>query len=158
MKRSDPSDRLYASEVSCSGMACPNEMVAGFRRPPHSWHRGAFSPAATRFWTSSLSYLCPHVRQETWSAVAVQLQHPACRVSGLEMEAVYVLGNQAVELAHPLKLGNGQVALRWGGRPSSSRTSPWPCASSWRATFHLKGTSGSRNRRGRTCPIRLRGS
>ena len=65
MKRSDASERLYASAVSLSGIAWPKETVAGLRRPPHASHRGAFSPDAILACTGSRSNLLPQLTHAT---------------------------------------------------------------------------------------------
>ena len=83
--------------VSFSGMGCPKEIVAGLRGPPQSSQAGALTP-----FLDFLLDLIPVVsllamQTGDMHGGAVDLDHLFRRVSSLEVEAVDILGDDAIE-------------------------------------------------------------
>jgi len=89
-------------------MDWPKEMVAGLSGPPQSSHLGAFSRFATAAEPSPGRTLVALHAGDVHGR-SVELEDLCFGVAGFMVKPVDVLGDDAVELAQPLEVGNGEV-------------------------------------------------
>ena len=87
----------------------------------------------------------------------MELNHLFFRISGLEVKAVNVLSDDAVEFTQASPFPQWQDGPDWVGLFLSVHTFPSPSASISPGRFHWQGNSGSKSPQDYIDPILLRG-